>query len=149
MYSKNRSGNSPQNLQEYLIKQCSALYPRFHLRFSVLQQNQKCFCNVFFIKNLALSNIKTAVYIYTGRCAGGYTQFFMTLNPVLGTGPVRNICQIHPNTNHLLISSELFWQLKVCWAPEHTSPLSTFLQQVLSGLEQLLQLQGTFSHQKI
>lgn len=25
----------------------------------------------FFIKNVALSNVKTAVYIYVGRCAGG------------------------------------------------------------------------------
>lgn len=98
----------------------------------------------FFIKNVALSNVKTAVYIYVGRCAGGQMQFFTTLSLALGTDPVSSICQICPNINHFLIASELFWHLKVYWAPEHIFLLSTFLQQVLFGLEQLLQLQGAF-----
>lgn len=111
----------------------------YYLRFFSSGAELETFYTVCFIKILAFFNMNVAVYDHTVKCVGGHTKLFMKLSPALGTGPVSNGSYNHPTINHLLKSLELFWQLRACWTPEHISPLSTLLQWILSGLQQLLQ----------
>lgn len=111
----------------------------YYLRFFSSGAELETFYTMCFIKILAFFNMNVAVYDHTVKCVGGHTKLFMKLSPALGTGPVSNGSYNHPTINHLLKSLELFWQLRACWTPEHISPLSTLLQWILSGLQQLLQ----------
>lgn len=93
----------------------------FYLFFSGGAELKMVLCPVFHQKSCIFQHECSSLWLYSEMYGRTHKAFHDTW-PNPGHWSSFQYNYNHPNTNHLLKSSELLWQVQVCWTPGHISP---------------------------